>query len=89
VRVEEKTCEEKKGLILCLMDMTTKKHKRDIPDGESRGGRIYWTNTSLHLCVFTAFTNYLSMLNPDCEQFFQRPKCQPVSVPWFDKGTVW
>ena len=72
-----------------LRDMTTKNHRGELHDGESQGGRIY--KTGRKLCPFQSFTKYLSVLNKDCDAFFQRPKkdvTSSTSSVWYDKVPV-
>lgn len=71
-----------------MRDMATKNHKGDRlrDDNGSQGGRIYKTGNKL--CPFTSLEKYLSVLHPECEFFFQRPKTKVESGPgayWFDK----
>lgn len=69
-----------------MRDMATKNHKGGVQDGDSQGGRMYLTGNEL--CPYTSFTKYLSVLNEECELFFQRPKSAAGSGPWYDNVPV-
>ena len=74
---------DENGQFIEMRDMITKNHKGDMQDGTSQGGRIYKTGTDL--CPYTSFMKYLSLLNPENEVLFQRPKSDPKhGEPWYD-----
>jgi len=56
----------------------------DMYDSASQGGWIYRTGTIM--CPYSSFMKYLSVLNNDCDLFFQRPKSKlPENrFTWFD-----
>jgi hypothetical protein len=58
-------------------------HRGDSKDdNESQGGRLY-VMPSNPLCPVKSFVKYLSVLHPDCDYFWQRPK--PIN---FNRGFV-
>lgn len=59
---------------IALRDHSTKNHRGDSKDdNESQGGRLY-VMPSNPLCPVKSFVKYLSVLHPDCDYFWQRPK---------------
>ena len=77
---------DQNGQFIELRDMQTKNHKGDAKDSTSQGGRIYRTGNSS--CPYTSFEKYLSLLNKDSEQFFQRPKSKPTCDTWYDASPL-
>ena len=75
---------------IALRDHSTKNHRGDSKDdNESQGERLY-VMPSNPLCPVISFVKYLSMLHPDCDYFWQRPKPiekNPVDI-WFDKASL-
>ena len=82
---------DRKEQYIEMKDRTTKNHRGDIQDTQkSQGGRIYKSENNV-LCPYTSFLKYLSVLNPECEAFFQRPnpantsktqRCGSTTAPW-------
>lgn len=75
---------------IALRDHSTKNHRGDSKDdNESQGGRLY-VMPSNPLCPVKSFVKYLSVLHPDCDYFWQRPK--PIEKKtvdiWFDKAPL-
>ena len=69
-----------------MRDTATKNHRGDIKDSnKSQGGKIYQSENNA-LCPYASFLKYLSVLNPDCEAFFQRPKPKERIIK---NPTVW
>ena len=59
---------------IALRDHSTKNHRGDSKDdNESQGERLY-VMPSNPLCPVKSFVKYLSVLHPDCDYFWQRPK---------------
>lgn len=74
---------------ISMRDMATKNHKGDVnEDEESQGGRIVRTGKTL--CPYTSFKKYISLLHPDCDVFFQRPKKKTTLEDsiWYDNSPV-
>jgi hypothetical protein len=59
---------------IALRNLSTKNHCGDSKDdNESQGGRLY-VMSSCPLCPVKLFVKYLSVLHPDCDYFWPRPK---------------
>ncbi|XP_022240717.1 uncharacterized protein LOC111085608 [Limulus polyphemus] len=68
-----------------MQEKISKNHRETLQEDEtSRGGRMYATNTSL--CPVASMEKYLSSLNPDCPNFWQRAK---AIVKEDDKTDIW
>ena len=67
-------------------DFATKNHK--IDDKKAQGGRMYETKD--FLCPVKSFQKYVSKLNKDMEEFWQRPKrsIEENSEVWYEKSPV-
>lgn len=64
------------------------KNHRQNDTGSIEGGRMYASNTKN--CPVASFEKYISLLNPDCQYLFQRPKrnVSEKMVFWYDNVAV-
>ena len=88
---------KKSDFIICdnneyivIKDHKTKNHAGDLyDDNKSQGGRIYKILDNPNKCSIVSFQRYLPMLNPESEDFWQRPKHpSKLSDVWFDNVLV-
>lgn len=71
---------------ISLRDHSTKNHRGDIHDDmESQDGRLYVVPLN-PMCPVKSLVKYLSVLHPDCEHFWQRPK--PVEKKVLISGLI-
>ena len=67
-----------------LRDHSTKNHRGDTTDtDESQGGRLYAVPNNV-LCPVKSLEKYISVLNPNCDSFWQRPKSLEKK-----SGSIW
>jgi hypothetical protein len=73
-----------------ILSPKAKNHRGDSKDDNgSQGGRLY-VMPSNPMCPGKSFVKYLSVLHPDCDYFWQRPKPienKTVDI-WFDKAPL-